>query len=377
MPARELRLQRRKALLFPVLAPFSNRLPRRLWRWLYRPIPRSLREESLFESCQAGCRPIAWPASFSLDPALGRNLQDIHFLAPSKPPSPKIIEVSNAVVHSDGLIVSHNIVHSASSCYSRISPHILFRASAARYAGNSLTTINRATLISRQLIDQGTYGDYFIEFLLPLCRSSRAVQAPLLADADFIGKYCDVDLKQLGFPPSKRIPDEGVSVKTLTVIGPCQPFDNFAADNLAAVVNAFPAKPPQRERTGRFYLSRRGFVEKSSSKQRRSLDNEAEIEEFLVHRGFDILRPDGTNNSEMRNQLSIATIVIFNHGSGFFNAIWGRPRFVVELASEEWWNPAFLRLSRAMGVAAYHLLCSRGGRIDVEKLAAALQTCHD
>ena len=372
--ARKLQLLKRHALFFWAVSPFINRLPRKLWQWFYRPLPRSAREESLFESCQSHYRAAPWPDTFFLDPALGKHIQDISFLTPFRPSVPEIIEVNNAVVLANGLVVTNNSINFASSCYVRLSRHILFRTSAFWYTKRTRINFDAATLISRQLVDQGTYGDYFIEFILPLCRACEAVKPPLLADAGFIKKYCHADLKALGLPPCLSIPIEGIQVKKLTVIASSQPFDNFDPANLAAVARAFRLPETHTARADKVYLSRRGFFEATSSKQKRSLENEAEIEHFLTSRGFVVLRPDGTNNLQTRIQLAGAEIVIFNHGSGFLNAVWGNPRSVVELASEQWWNPAFLRLSRAMNVSAYHLLCSQNGRIDIEKLSAVLKT---
>ena len=370
----QLELRKHNAFLYWALTCSEKRLPKRLWRWYFSPMPVFFRDESLFESCQKHFKASEWPERYILDPALGRSLGGISFLAPTEVSAPEIIKILDAVILPQGLVVANKRIHPASSCYSRINPHIFFKASAKLHKSKPVMALVEATLVSRQLVDQGTYGDYFIEFLLALCRSRVAVKPPLLADANFIEKYCAADLRALGLPPCLSIPNDGIQVDELTVIGPCQPFDNFDPDNLRAVVSTFPANiSPDNDRHKKFYLSRSNFYEVSSSKQRRSLDNEAEIEQFLSARGFKILRPDSENNIDTRMQLTSADVVVFNHGSGFFNAIWGKPRLVIELANEKWWNPAFLRLSRGMKVADYQLLCSRNGRINLENLDSILK----
>jgi len=373
MRSRELHLSRTQAVLYASLMRLESRLPAKVWGWFYGPISRCKREESLFERCQARSQELAWPATYLIDSDLGKRTQDITFYGAQTNFEPDVIKITDAVVFSDGIIIQGRHIHPASSCYFRISPHIRFRAAARRFSSGSAVKVPKATLVSRQLVDQGTYGDYFIEFLLPLCRMIDAVKGPVIADAALIAKYCVFDLESLGLHSIREIPDSGLLVKELTVIGPCQPFDNFHAINLAAVRKVFPIESSDATtKHDKIYISRLGFIEPTSIKQSRILENEAEVEEFLASKGFLILRPDGKNNRQLRTQLSSADMIVFNHGSGYLNAIWGKPRFVVELADEKWWNPAFLRLGRGMGVKKYHVICTKNNMISLPELERVL-----
>lgn len=357
-------------MYYSILVGLQHRLPAQIWKWLYSPIPIHKRELSLYERCLDRHETNGWPSTFHLDTKLNTSARNIDYLLSKGDFKPEILKVKDAVVLQNGLVITNGSLHPCSSLYSRISPHIFMRASTQFYKSKNIRVLEKASLISRQLIDQGTYGDYFIEFLLPLCRNLKAIEQPLLCDSPVIQKYCARDLLTLGLPPILSIPEEGLRIKDLTVFGPCQPFDNFSPASIEAIRSAFPLKRTQSPERPyeKYYLSRIGYYEGTASKQQRSIENEGEIEKALQDRGFGILRPDGSNNDSVRASLSMAKVIVYNHGSGILNAIWGKPHAVVELASEQWWNPAFIRLCRGLGVSECHVLCTQNNQISINAL---------
>ena len=65
--------------------------------------------------------------------------------------------------------------------------------------------------------------------------------------------------------------------------------------------------------------------------------------------------------------------IVFNHGSGFINAAWSTPNTVIELASEEWWNPYFLKLCVAMKVKKYSVIKTKANKISIDQLEKELK----
>jgi len=336
-------------------------------------IPREQRPASLYRVALQNSKAIEWPCNFSLDPRLGFNLADIPMQQSEEKAGAEIIKLSNVVVLPGGIILEGRKIHPASSLYERLSPEIVFRASSDYYSVFSRAEISSACLVSRQLIDHGTYGDYLIEFALPMAWAAPELSGTLLVDAEFVARNIQADMA--GWPQliPTPIPPGGIKVASLSVVCPCQPFDHFSSENLMRLAKAFHVSAAS-EQLDRVYLSRVGFADQRSAKQTRVIKNEEEIERFLASVGFHVLRPDGTNNAIVRSKIASARVIIYSHGSGVFQAVWGKPRAVLELASERWWNPAFLRLAYGMGAKRFHVLCTEMDCISLDELAEILNS---
>lgn len=372
--ASQIQISRIQAGIFPWITKFQKRLPGSICKWLYRTVPKECREESLFERCVRFSKSISWPKQYSLDLRLKRNLAEIGMLQYGGREFISQSSISNTTVLPDGMIVQSSRIHPSSSLYSRLTPEMIMKAAYQYFSVQKRPAVPSATIIPRQLVDQGTYGDYVIEFLLPMVRSRGDITSQIILDTPYIEKYARRDLALLNIFDALAIPPGGIDVEELSIVPPCQPFDNFQKENLDALSESFPVEQESKvDSSRRIYLSRLGISNANAVKQTRSIENEEEIERYLRERGFDIFHPDGTDNQVVREAMVRADIVIFNHGSAAFHLIWGKPRMVIELASEIWWNPAFIRLAYGCGVESYHVLQSKDRKIDLGELEAVME----
>jgi capsular polysaccharide biosynthesis protein len=96
----------------------------------------------------------------------------------------------------------------------------------------------------------------------------------------------------------------------------------------------------------------------------RSLDFEERLEAHLRDNGLTVLRPKDLENIYRNAELfSLAEIVVGPHGAGLSNIVFcSQGTKVYELATQNWWNPAFSAL--AMEKSLSHRLIL----LDIENL---------
>lgn len=364
----KLRVSKFYGRLHALIQRFHARLPRAAWRLYHAPIGRSFREESMLERIAPLCSLKTYPPSYSIDSKLAHLTAGVPLLSPDDGFRSEVVKVRGALVLGDGTVVCGGIVHRGSLLYGRISPERLLRASRAAFNGKPRPTLARATLISTQMVDQGSYGDFVLEFSLPLAANYQRIDGPMLVACGYVSKFCGPDLEPLHIAKFE-IPETGVSVDELTIVGPCQIYDNFTRHNVLAMRSAFPVTPAKPSRN--VYISRAGYSE-TSEKRPRVIKNEVEIEGLLASRGFNVLRAHEVPNCRMREAVAGAEIVVGSHGSGLFHLLWGNPRAIVELASESWWGASCYKFSQVLQTPAYRVIAADQGAISLEKLDAAL-----
>jgi len=84
----------------------------------------------------------------------------------------------------------------------------------------------------------------------------------------------------------------------------------------------------------------------SRSRSSRTLENEIELEKYLLSIGFDILHLEDLSIQEQITRLRAAKVVVAPHGAGLSNIIFlHEGARVIELSTGEWWWPCFRRIA--------------------------------
>ncbi len=198
-----------------------------------------------------------------------------------------------------------------------------------------------------QSAHQDTYGDWVSEYLGPLARRP-ALDAPLFLPARLASRpYVRRDLAALGLDYVAVV--KPVRIEAARVLRQQKYFVHFDRRDVDTLRSIFKPVDAEPRPGGLIYLSRAGEV---SEVARRDYPNAA-IEELVRARGGRILRTAAASFEDYRRAAVDAETVIFDHGSAFYNALAWRPRQVIEIVSDRWWNNAFLMLADAMGVPRY------------------------
>lgn len=356
---------------------YRKKIPSLVFSIYYNPIPKWLRKSSLSENKKKPER-YTLPREYKIDDSLIRSWSkrvDGDSGTEDEVES-EVTILKNVYITRSGVIVKNSIISRCSSCFASLSLFAIFNALSSRRRYKNLKALDSATLIPRGLIDQGTYGDYVIEFLLPLSGVSRTeIEGPFLLDAEFIQRFAPEDLSKLNHKWI-NIPRQGVLVKTLKVVGPVQYWDNFRRGNVKRVKSLF-LKTESSRRDEHIYLSRVGISSDPSAKQFRAISNEEDIEKMLTSRGFKILRTHNMNNDEIRSRLTSAKAVVASHGAAMTHLIFSSPEYVLEIGNPNWWVPCYLKLCLAIGVGSYAAIAAKDNIIDIERLKKVLDelTC--
>ena len=338
-------------------------------RFLYAPLPRIFREHSLAEDLERASHPVGLPASYSIDPRLLRACPCVALLRRADA-GVKILHLADATVLGDGTIIRQGAIHRSSPVYRRINPSQLLAAAREYHFPKELRAVmDSATIVSRQLINEGTWGDYFLEFLMPMAWVPARPGRTVLCDCDFISKHAGRDSDLLGFK-CQNIPSDGLRVRSLEVIGPCQVFNNFEEANIRKMRERFPVKPAAGS-PKRVFLSRLGAVSENV-KNPRAIANEKEVATYLGSEGFEILYPHEMDNDVIRSRIAGADVVVGCWGAAMLNLMWGRPKVVIELVSENFWSPTAVKLSLANGVERHIAIRTTDHHISIAELSAAL-----
>jgi hypothetical protein len=310
------------------------------------------------------------PVAYEVDRSLSGIYGGIHLFRRGDGEGISSHWIEKATVLPGGCVVAGGAIHPASSCFRSISSSRVLRAARDfhRKAGPR-PVLKKATLISRQLIHRGTWGDYFLEFLMSAAWLSASERRTVLADCAYVRKHAPADRESLGID-LLEIPESGIHVDVLEVVGPSQLFNNFEFANIRRMRERFPAGlAPSRPEA--VYLSRVG-VTPEVSKHPRHIVNEPEIETFLSAQGFEILRAHEVGNAQVRARLAEANLVIGSWGAAMLNLIWGSPAAVIELAAERAWSPTALKICAALNVGSYKTVCAENGYIEPNRIEEAI-----
>jgi hypothetical protein len=364
-----LRSGRLLAALQPAVEKFHARLPAFALRFLYAPLPRIFRERSLAEDLEHASHPVGLPASYEIDPRLLVSCPGIASWRRADA-GVKILHLADVTVLGDGTIIRQGAIHRSSAVYRRINPsQLLAAAREYHFPKGPRAAMDSATIVSRQIINEGTWGDYFLEFLMPMAWVPARPGRIVLRDSDFVAKHAWRDSGALGIE-CLNIPAGGLRVRSLEVVGPCQVFNNFEEANIRKMRERFPVKPAAGS-AKRLFLSRLGAVSENV-KNPRAIANEEEVAAYLGSEGFEILYPHEMDNDAIRSRIAGADVVVGCWGAAMLNLMWGQPKIVIELVSENFWSPTAVKLSLANGVGRHVALRTTDHRISIEELSEAL-----
>jgi capsular polysaccharide biosynthesis protein len=347
----------------------DKHVPAIFWKIIHLPIPKKLRRPSMHEEFESSCVSVDFPNSYIVNNGeLKGNLNPLYVNNTYTTKKPYLLE--DVLILPDGILILDQKIHQYSSLFNQISIRKICDISREVITHREASYIDSAFFIPRQFVKHGTYGDYIMEFLLPFCNSEIDRKMPLLIDASFIYKNILNESKELGHNDIRLISKPGVRVGKLYIPPCCQVFDHFTIQNLESISHRFQIKESDiPTHSGKVYLSRFGFPLTGREKQFRIISNEMEIEEFLSEKGFLIIRSHELSNNIVRAMLKNAKYIVANHGSAMFHLMWSRPKCIIELAEESWWNQCFVKLGYAIGAGDYHVVKSDNGIIDINKLS--------
>lgn len=231
-------------------------------------------------------------------------------------------------------------------------------------------TIQEAYIV--QCAHNDTYGDWVSEYLVPVLRTVP-MSAPLLLPMTVASKpFVTRDLDKIGI--------NWCAIKTPTkienahVLRQQKYFVHFPEDDVKALRRLFGNPVSAARLGGLVYLSRYGEGSEVADRQYPSRI----IEEIIQARGGRIIRTNEAMLEDYATAAMDAETVVFDHGSAFYNALGWPMRRAVEIASDTWWNNAFLMLGNAAGVADYTIIRGDLGTEHVQKrLSQALDAPLD
>ena len=352
------------------LEKLGSRLPSSAWRLFHAPLPRFLRELSLSENLERDSSRVGLPESFSIDPRITKGQFEIGALKQKSDHGVQILRLTNATVLGSGIIVHKGAIHRSSSVYRTLSPmQVLTAAREYNSHKGHRPVVNSATIVSRQFVTHGTWGDYFLEFLMPMAWVPAQSGRIVLCDCAYVSRYAEMDGRTMGYE-CHDIPTAGIDVRDLEVVGPCQIFNNFEAANIAKMRERFPVITP-RSSHKKVYLSRLG-MNCGHLKYARAIKNEEEVAAYLHREGFEILSPHQMSNSEIRAWLAGADIIVGSWGAAMLNTVWSQPRTVIELVAENIWSPTYIKLSLANRVDRHIAIRTTDHCISIDRLSQTL-----
>jgi hypothetical protein len=204
-------------------------LPKFLWYAYFSPLTCFFKPNSPLQKKLKKSQRHSIPRDYFIEQSITVNKPEIIHFIPDKNEEETILH--DVYILKNGSIISNEAILCESSLFQKISFDRLIRDSAS-YFSSKKQFIPEATFIPRQVIDHGTYGDYFAEFLVPFCSHQVKKEYPLLIDADFVYKYIKRDLYPIGYLNILRIPETGLHVRKLIIKTADQFFDNFIPQNL-------------------------------------------------------------------------------------------------------------------------------------------------
>lgn len=229
----------------------------------------------------------------------------------------------------------------------------------------------RARSIDEAVVTQSetpyTFGDWIGQLLVSLL-DHYPFRAPLvlplrLYERSFVRR----DLERLGV---EVIPaDVDLHIRRALVLPRTRPENAFTPADMRNFQRAFQIDAPTPKPGSLLYLSREG--EASDSFERRYPSKE--VAEIIRGLGGRVVMARETSLDEYIKLAEHAETVVADHGSAICNILYWKPKRVVELFSNAWWNPYFLFLAHAHGVPSYRLMNIDDDSHLSERLAESLR----
>ncbi len=231
-------------------------------------------------------------------------------------------------------------------------------------------TLSEAYVV--QCVHNDTYGDWVSEYLVPILRAAP-LSAPLLLPLQVASKpHVARDLKALGI--EWRAIEHAIKIENAFVLRQQKFFVHFPESEIQLLRQFFGKANVSPRPGGLVYLSRHAERSDIAARPYPSLA----IEEMVKLRGGRIIRTYGATLEEYADAAIDAETVIFDHGSAIYNALGWPVGRAIEIASDTWWNNAFLMMANAAGIEDYTIIRSDLGVAHVrERLTQALDAPLD
>lgn len=316
------------------------------------------------------------PTSVEFVPEDFRARHDRHFLDRVVTAGrPVNLELHSVYVDRWGVLTRRGLLHPASWDFERngVSGHLRHAWRWLSKSG-SAETIESACFVMPHLMFGGSYGDYWLEKLLPLAYHAPRPGSVVLFFEQRHADFAREDLQELRLQ-TLLVPEQGLNVRKLTILVSPQYYDNFTAETVDRLKHAFRNRCHESRIPGKkIHLSRVGYArERGGPLNRRVLGNARQIEDFLAGRGFEILRPHEMENEEVRTRLCGAEVVVAEHGAAMFHLFWSPPEILVELVAEGWFSPCFVKMTPHLPVKRHVVIAaSSGGNLPMHALHDAL-----
>lgn len=215
-----------------------------------------------------------------------------------------------------------------------------------------------------QAAHKDTYGDWVSEYLTAIARA-RPLSAPLFLPAALASRhYVQRDLASMGV--EFVAVDKPVEIRSAIVLRQQKFFVHFDKAEVAALRTLFGVEPAAPRPESLVYFSRRGEV---SEVAHRTYPHDV-VERVVAAHGGRVVETVRATPEDYLSIAGEAETVIFDHGSAIYNALHWRPRRLIEIVSDNWWNNAFLMLGDAMGVDDYTII---RGSLDAAHVAKRLE----
>lgn len=226
--------------------------------------------------------------------------------------------------------------------YNRDFPKLLLR--------QSDTHLGSATLIESHF--PNTYGDWVFEQMRSLTKH-LPLQAPLLLPRDIAARgYVKRELDQMGI--NFLVAATNVKIDRAHVLHKPQHLNFWDNGDVSAYRNALKIEDVPTRSGSVVYLSREGVTGAHAYVTRTY--KSAEVSEIVSELGGRTVLTEGMGMDDFRELASEAETVIADHGAAIFNILQWRPKRVIEIVTNNWWDSSPLFVSRAMGVQLHGLV---------------------
>lgn len=207
--------------------------------------------------------------------------------------------------------------------------------------------INEGTIV--QSFTPFTYGDWVPEHRNSII-SAEKFPVPLVLPS-WIGNrsYVQQELSDLGV--EYIVIDRSIFIENAYVLGKKHPFNLMLEEDVQAYKAAYNV-PDVKPKYGEIVYLSRGLFSRSVEMAGRNYPSDV-IGKIVEELGGRVIDTNGKNREYYREIADQADIVIADHGGAIFNIMEWKPRVIIEIVEDGWWNACFVFLSAACG-ATYH-----------------------
>lgn len=211
--------------------------------------------------------------------------------------------------------------------------------------------IHQGTIVQSQY--SNTWGDWVSEHLLILSKHRDFVAPLLIPETLYRRSYVVRDLNLLGLDVLPvRAP---ILVENALILNKTNFQLYWSAHETEAIRNALNVDPPAPAPGSLLYLSREDV--QSELDVVRKFPHAA-VSQLVHERGGMVVRTGEMSYEQTINLAANAETVIADHGAALCNLLFWRPKRVIELVTDNWWNNCFLFLAKAVDVQEFVVLRS-------------------